>query len=175
MPHSKPEKIPTPSIRMFLVPCSCGVSFVVCENYDRQGTAWTRYLKCPNCGKRHDPKNRLLQLGYDRRGYWQVDECSRCSKCLLLASFVPPLEFLPLINKFAILPPAFDCSPTPAVKTANPPLLAPKSANSDSSIRGNSLEEYLCWESRLQYVGRGAAPAFRTVWTSRPGKHSDGS
>ncbi len=75
MPRSKPEKIATTSIRMFLVPCSCGASFVVSENYDRQGTAWTRYLKCPNCGKRHDPKNRLLQLGCDRRGYWQVDEC----------------------------------------------------------------------------------------------------
>jgi len=75
MPSSKPENIVTTSIRMFLVPCSCGASFVVSENYDRLGTAWTRRLKCPNCGKRHDPKNRLLQLGYDRRGYWQVDEC----------------------------------------------------------------------------------------------------
>jgi len=50
MPRSKPEKIATTSIRMFLVPCSCGASFVVSENYDRQGTAWTRYLKCPNSG-----------------------------------------------------------------------------------------------------------------------------
>ncbi len=30
---------------------------------------------CPGCGKRHDPKNRLLQVGYHREGYWQVDEC----------------------------------------------------------------------------------------------------
>src|ERR1700745_1619766 len=71
--------------------------------------------------------------------------------------------------------PAFACSPTPAVKTANPPLLAPKSANSDSSIRGNSLEEHLRWESRLQYIGRGNAPAFRTVRAGGPRKHSDGS
>ncbi len=30
---------------------------------------------CPGCGKRHDPKNRLLQVGYHREGYWQVDKC----------------------------------------------------------------------------------------------------
>jgi hydrogenase maturation factor HypF (carbamoyltransferase family) len=61
--------------RMFLVPCSCGTMFAVPETYDRQGTAWTRYLICPNCGKRHDPKNRLLQICYHREGFWQVDEC----------------------------------------------------------------------------------------------------
>ena len=61
--------------KMFVVPCSCGTTFTVAENYDRQGTAWSRYLKCPNCEKRHDPKNRLLQLGYQRGGYWKVDEC----------------------------------------------------------------------------------------------------
>jgi hypothetical protein len=63
------------SLRMYLVPCSCGASFAVSENYDRQGTQWSRYLVCPNCGKRHDPKNRLLQLGYRREGYWGVDDC----------------------------------------------------------------------------------------------------
>ena len=26
------------SLRMFLVPCSCGVSFAVSEKYDREGT-----------------------------------------------------------------------------------------------------------------------------------------
>jgi hydrogenase maturation factor HypF (carbamoyltransferase family) len=62
-------------LRMFLVPCSCGATFAVAENYDRQGTAWSRYLICPSCGKRHDPKNRLLQMGYHHEGYWQVDEC----------------------------------------------------------------------------------------------------
>ena len=39
-------------LRMFLVPCSCGATFAVAENYDRQGTAWSRYLPCPHCGKR---------------------------------------------------------------------------------------------------------------------------
>ena len=63
------------SLRMFLVPCSCGVSFAVSEKYDREGTGWNRFLVCPNCGKRHDPKNRLLQLGYHREGYWRVDGC----------------------------------------------------------------------------------------------------
>jgi hypothetical protein len=62
-------------LRMLLVPCSCGATFAVAENYDRQGTAWSRYLICPVCGKRHDPKNRLLHLGYHREGYWKVDEC----------------------------------------------------------------------------------------------------
>ena len=67
-------------LKMFLVPCSCGLTFAVAEDYDRQGTTWRRYLECPRCGKRHDPKNRLLQMGYHRQGrggegYWKVDEC----------------------------------------------------------------------------------------------------
>lgn len=60
-------------LRMYLVPCSCGSSFAVSEEYDRRGTGWSRYLKCPHCGKRHDPKNRLLQLGYQNEGFWRVD------------------------------------------------------------------------------------------------------
>lgn len=60
---------------MFLVPCSCGKTFAVSESYDHQGTAWGRYLKCPGCGKRHDPKNRLLQLGFQSERYWKVEEC----------------------------------------------------------------------------------------------------
>jgi len=63
------------SPRMYLVPCSCGTCFAVAENYDRQGSPWSRYLTCPGCGKRHDPKNRLLQLGYRREGYWSVEDC----------------------------------------------------------------------------------------------------
>jgi hypothetical protein len=62
-------------LRMFLVPCSCGMTFAVAENYDHQGTAWSRYLPCPGCGKRHDPKNRLLQMGFHAEGYWKVDDC----------------------------------------------------------------------------------------------------
>jgi hydrogenase maturation factor HypF (carbamoyltransferase family) len=61
--------------RMFLIPCSCGITFAVSENYDRKGTLWSRYLICRGCGKRHDPKNRLLQMGYQREGYWKVDGC----------------------------------------------------------------------------------------------------
>jgi hypothetical protein len=71
---SGPPTLP-PSFRMFLVPCSCANSFAVSEEYDRQGTQWSRYLTCPHCGKRHDPKNRLLQLGYRREGYWRVEDC----------------------------------------------------------------------------------------------------
>ena len=62
-------------LRMFLVPCSCGTSFAVSEGYDHQGTGWRRYLACPNCGKRHDPKNRPLELGYQAEGYWKVEKC----------------------------------------------------------------------------------------------------
>jgi hypothetical protein len=62
-------------LRMFLVPCSCGLTFAVSDDYDHRGTGWGRYLKCPNCGKRHDPKNRLLQVGFNREGYWAVDKC----------------------------------------------------------------------------------------------------
>jgi hypothetical protein len=61
--------------RMFLVPCSCGTTFAVAENYDHRGTAWSCYLTCPGCGKKHDPKNRLLQMGFHAEGYWKVDEC----------------------------------------------------------------------------------------------------
>ncbi len=62
-------------LRMFLVPCSCGITFAVEHTYDRQGASWSRYMICPACDKRHDPRNRLLQVGYHREGYWQVDEC----------------------------------------------------------------------------------------------------
>jgi len=62
-------------LKMFLIPCSCGKTFAVSEDYDRQGTNWTRYLICPNCGKRHDPKNRLIELGFQPEGYWKVDAC----------------------------------------------------------------------------------------------------
>jgi hypothetical protein len=76
MPRShKPSSKVDADLKLYLVPCSCGTTFTVSETYDRQGTAWSRYLKCPNCGKRHDPKNRLLQLGFQRQGYWKVDEC----------------------------------------------------------------------------------------------------
>jgi hydrogenase maturation factor HypF (carbamoyltransferase family) len=62
-------------LRMFLVPCSCGATFAVAANYDRLGTAWSRYMVCPKCGKRHDPKNRLLEIGYHSEGFWKVDGC----------------------------------------------------------------------------------------------------
>jgi len=61
--------------KMLLLPCSCGQTFAVAENYDHEGTTWSRYLICPHCGKRHDPKNRLLRLDYQREGYWKVDTC----------------------------------------------------------------------------------------------------
>jgi hypothetical protein len=61
--------------RVFLIPCSCGHTFAVSEDYDRQGSELGRFLPCPNCGKRHDPRNRLVHLGYEREGYWRVQDC----------------------------------------------------------------------------------------------------
>jgi hypothetical protein len=71
----KPETKNKALLRMFLVPCSCGTTFAVAEHYDHQGSAWSRYLTCPGCGKKHDPKNRLLQMRFHPEGYWKVDEC----------------------------------------------------------------------------------------------------
>jgi hypothetical protein len=65
----------SPPLRMYLVPCSCGTAFAVAEDRDSKGPGWSRYLKCPKCGKRHDPKNRLLQLGFQGEGYWKVERC----------------------------------------------------------------------------------------------------
>lgn len=60
-------------IAMYLIPCSCGATFAIAADYDRKGTHLRSYLVCPQCGKRHDPKNRVLQLGYQDDGYWKVD------------------------------------------------------------------------------------------------------
>ncbi len=69
------KKLDPKDLKMFLVPCSCGTTFAAPRNYDHQGTAWSRYLKCPNCEKRHDPKNRLLELGYQQERFWRIDKC----------------------------------------------------------------------------------------------------
>ena len=65
----------TDAVRMLLIPCSCGTSFAVAKDFDRKGMHIRSFIPCPSCGKRHDPKNRLLQLGYHREGYWGVDDC----------------------------------------------------------------------------------------------------
>lgn len=82
MPSAKQSRSKKPSAneikdqpRMFMVPCSCATTFVVDEGYDRGGGRWSRYLTCPTCGKRHDPKNRLLQIGYQAQGFWSVNNC----------------------------------------------------------------------------------------------------
>jgi hypothetical protein len=66
---------PDVRLQMLLVPCSCGNSFAVSRDYDQHGAAWSRYLTCPHCGKKHDPRNRLLELGFQPEGYWRVDRC----------------------------------------------------------------------------------------------------
>jgi hypothetical protein len=82
MPSAKRSGIKKPSVneikvrpQMFMVPCSCGTTFVVDEAYGRGGGRWSRYLTCPTCGKRHHPKNRLLQIGYQAQGFWSVNQC----------------------------------------------------------------------------------------------------
>lgn len=65
----------TGALKMYLIPCSCGATFAVTAEFDRHGSQWSRFLVCPNCGKRHDPRNRLLHLGFQREGYWKVDGC----------------------------------------------------------------------------------------------------
>ncbi len=62
-------------LRMFLIPCSCGLSFSVAENYDRKGMHLRSFIPCPRCGKRHDPRNRLLRVGYQPERFWAVDDC----------------------------------------------------------------------------------------------------
>ena len=61
---SKPDL----DLTLYLVPCSCGTTFAVSRNYDRQGTVWGRYLKCPHCGKRHDPKRPAFATRLSARG-----------------------------------------------------------------------------------------------------------
>lgn len=60
---------------VYLIPCSCGTVFAVSPEYDQQGSAYSRFLRCPQCGKPHDPRNRLVHLGYHREGFWRVEEC----------------------------------------------------------------------------------------------------
>ena len=69
---AEPQK---PEFRVYMVPCSCGTTFSVARDYDQHGSQLGRYLICPACGKRHDPRNRLLELGYQEDGYWKVEKC----------------------------------------------------------------------------------------------------
>ncbi len=74
-PSKREEKRPNPNPRMLLIPCSCGTTFAVSEEYDRRGMHLRSFIPCPNCGKRHDPRNRLLSLGYQNEHFWKVDGC----------------------------------------------------------------------------------------------------
>ena len=61
-------------LRMFLIPCSCGASFAVAADYDRRGMHIRSFIPCPRCGKRHDPRNRLLTLDYQDERFWKGAE-----------------------------------------------------------------------------------------------------
>ncbi|MGA2005391.1 MAG: hypothetical protein ABSG70_18540 [Terriglobales bacterium] len=72
----KPAKTSaTERLRMFLIPCSCGISFAVSDDYDRKGMHLRSFIPCPGCGKRHDPRNRLLRLDYQSEHFWKVGGC----------------------------------------------------------------------------------------------------
>jgi hydrogenase maturation factor HypF (carbamoyltransferase family) len=72
---AKDESTARKNPRMFLIPCSCGATFAVSEDYDRQGTYRRSFIPCPNCGKHHDPRNRLLTLDYQAERFWKVGGC----------------------------------------------------------------------------------------------------
>ena len=69
------RKQPFEALQVQMVPCSCGTTFSVAKGDNRAGTSWRRFLVCPECGKRHDPRNRLLLLGYQQGRFWRVEEC----------------------------------------------------------------------------------------------------
>jgi hypothetical protein len=71
--QQRPEK--GKNFRMFLIPCSCGASFAVSDDYDRKGMHLRSFIPCPNCGKRHDPRNRLVRLDYQEEQFWKVSGC----------------------------------------------------------------------------------------------------
>jgi hydrogenase maturation factor HypF (carbamoyltransferase family) len=75
--RNRPEKKSSEpkEFRMLLIPCSCGTSFAVSEDYDHKGMHLRSFIPCPNCGKRHDPRNRLLHLDYQDERFWTVGEC----------------------------------------------------------------------------------------------------
>ena len=69
------KKPPPEPLQVLMVPCSCGTTFSVAKGDNREGVSWSRFLVCPKCGKRHDPRNRLLHLGYQQERFWKVEEC----------------------------------------------------------------------------------------------------
>jgi hydrogenase maturation factor HypF (carbamoyltransferase family) len=71
----KDEAAAKTKFRMFFIPCSCGNSFAVAEAYDRRGMHLRSFIPCPKCGKRHDPRNRLLTLDYQNERFWRVGSC----------------------------------------------------------------------------------------------------
>jgi hypothetical protein len=63
------------NLRMLLIPCSCGATFSVATDYDGKGMELRSFIRCPKCGKRHDPRNRLLTLDYQPERFWKVGAC----------------------------------------------------------------------------------------------------
>jgi hydrogenase maturation factor HypF (carbamoyltransferase family) len=72
---NKDEAAAKKKLRMFLIPCTCGSTFAVAEDFDRRGMHLRSFIPCPNCGKRHDPRNRLLHLDYQDERFWKVVCC----------------------------------------------------------------------------------------------------
>jgi hypothetical protein len=134
-------------LKMFLVPCSCGTTFAAPENYDRRGTAWSRYLICPACAKRHDPKNRLsCRWGISARVFGKWTTASRQA--------VP--RAFPRIRLFYLTNLLYFCrirlSPAPASisRKVFPNLLVlPNGACTSTFNAEAAREEYFCGEPEL--------------------------
>jgi hypothetical protein len=69
------KTLPPARYRLFLIPCSCGTTFAISEDFDHKGMHIRSFIPCPNCGKRHDPRNRVLHIGYHKERFWTVDDC----------------------------------------------------------------------------------------------------
>jgi hypothetical protein len=51
------------------------MTFAVSEEYERKGMHLRSFIPCPKCGKRHDPRNRLLRLDYQEERFWKMSCC----------------------------------------------------------------------------------------------------
>ncbi len=62
-PKNKKEDPPNKDIRMFLVPCSCGTTFAVTDDYDRKGTHIRSFLPCPTLWQAPRPQESIASNG----------------------------------------------------------------------------------------------------------------
>ncbi len=78
----KPDSETNSDLKLYLVPCSCAVHSRSRKTTIVRGLPWGRYLKCPSCGKRHDPKTAFCNSAFNVAGTGKVDGCLGKVKCL---------------------------------------------------------------------------------------------